>query len=126
SLVSNSHDALTRGVATCAALVARGELAGIHLEGPFLSLERRGAQNPATLCDVDKGLLEALAGAAADAGAPDALAQMTFAPERPGAADLPALLGSYGVLSAVGHTDCDAETAWAALRAGLDAAPRGG
>src|SRR4029079_18784313 len=79
-----------------------------------------------TLCDVDKGLLEALAEAAADAGAPDALAQMTFAPERPGAADLPALLGSYGVLSAVGHTDCDAETAWAALRAGLDAAPRGG
>jgi N-acetylglucosamine-6-phosphate deacetylase len=51
---------------------------------------------------------------------------MTFAPERPGAADLPALLGSSGVLSAVGHTDCDAETAWVALRAGLDSAPRGG
>ena len=89
-------------------------------------MERRGAQNPAVLCDVDPGLLEALAEAASTAGAPGALAQMTFAPERPGAAGLPTLLGSHGVLAAVGHTDADAETAWAALRAGLDAAPRGG
>src|SRR5674476_785019 len=126
SLVSNSHDALVGAVTTCAALVAAGDLAGIHLEGPFLSMERRGAQNPAALCDVDAGLLEALAATATTAGAPAALAQMTFAPERPGATGLPALLGSHGVLAAVGHTDCDAETAWAALRAGLDAAPRGG
>jgi N-acetylglucosamine-6-phosphate deacetylase len=126
SLVSNGHEALVCGVATCAALVARGELAGIHLEGPFLSMERRGAQNPAALCDVDAGLLEALVEAAAGAGAPGAIVQMTFAPERPGAPDLPAMLGSHAVLAAVGHTDCDAETAWAALRAGLDAAPRGG
>ena len=126
SLVSNTHDALVSGVSTCAALVAQGELAGIHLEGPFLSMERRGAQNPAALCDVDAGLLEALVAAATTAGAAGAIAQMTFAPERPGAADLPGLLGSQGILGAVGHTDCDAETAWAALRAGLQAAPRGG
>ena len=126
SLVSSSHQALVGGVATCAALVATGDLAGIHLEGPFLSVERRGAQNLAALCDVDAGLLEALAEAAADLGAPGALAQMTFAPERPGAVGLPALLGSHDILTAVGHTDCDAETAWAALRAGLDSAPRGG
>jgi len=126
SLVAGSHDAMISGVATCAALVAAGDLAGIHLEGPFLSMERRGAQNPAVLCDVDAGLVEALAEAATVAGEAGALAQMTFAPERPGAADLPALLGSHYVLAAIGHTDSDAETAWAALRAGLDAAPRGG
>ena len=45
---------------TCAALVAGGDLAGIHLEGPFLSHERRGAQNPATLIDVDPALVEAV------------------------------------------------------------------
>jgi len=126
SLVSAGHDALVAGVATCAGLVARGDLAGIHLEGPFLSMARRGAQNPAALCDVDPHLLEALVQSAATAGAAGALAQMTFAPERPGAGALPALLGSHGVLAAVGHTDCDAESAWAALRAALDAAPRGG
>jgi len=126
SLVSNTHDALIDGVTTCAALVAQGELAGIHLEGPFLSMERRGAQNPAALCDVDVALVEALVEAATAAGAPTAIAQMTFAPERPGAADLPALLGSHAIVAAVGHTACDAEAAWAALRASLDAAPRGG
>jgi N-acetylglucosamine-6-phosphate deacetylase len=83
-----------------------------------------GAQNPLALCDV--GLVEALAEAAAAAGAPGALARMTFAPERPGAIGLPALLGSHGVLAAVGHTGCEADAAWAALHAGLDAAPRGG
>ena len=80
SLVSASHDALVGGVETCARLVARGDLAGIHLEGPFLSMQRRGAQNPAALCDVDPGLVEVLAATAAAAGAPGALAQMTFAP----------------------------------------------
>jgi len=126
SLVSNTHDALVSGVSTCAALVAQGDLAGIHLEGPFLSMERRGAQNPDVLCDVDVALVEALVEAATAAGAPWAIAQMTFAPERPGAADFPALLGSHAIVAAVGHTACDAETAGAALRAGLDAAPRGG
>ena len=57
-----------------------------------------GAQNPLALCDVDVGLVEALAEAAAAAGAPGALARMTFAPERPGALGLPALLGSHGVV----------------------------
>jgi len=126
SLVSNTPEALIGGVATCGALVAAGDLAGIHLEGPFLSMERRGAQNPAALCDVDARMVDDLAAAATAAGAPGALAQMTFAPERPGAGGLPALLGAHAILSAVGHTDCDADTAWAALRAGLDAAPRGG
>ena len=126
SLVSNTPEALVGGVGTCAALVAQGDLAGIHLEGPFLSVERRGAQNPAALCDVDAGLMEAFTDAATAAGAPRAILQMTFAPERPGAAGLPALLGSHAILGAIGHTDCDAETAWTALRAGLDAAPRGG
>ena len=59
SLASNTRDALIDGVTTCAALVAQGDLAGIHLEGPFLSMERRGAQNPAALCDVDAGLVDA-------------------------------------------------------------------
>ena len=126
SLVSNTHDALVSGVSACAALVAQGELAGIHLEGPFLSMERRGAQNPAALCDVDAALIEALVEAATAAGASEAIAQMTFAPERPGAKDLPGLLGSHAIVAAVGHTACDAETAWAALRASFDAAPRGG
>ena len=94
SLVSGSRAALVDGVRTLASLVATGELAGIHLEGPFLSHERRGAQDPAALTDVDPSLLDALAAAAESAGAPQALAQMTYAPERPGGDALPGLLAA--------------------------------
>jgi len=126
SLVSNTQDALVSGVGTCAALVAAGDLAGIHLEGPFLSHERRGAQNPAALTDVDPALIEAVGLAAESAGAADAVAQMTYAPERGGSESLPALLAAHGILPALGHTDSDAATAWAALRSSLESAPRGG
>ncbi|MDQ2782141.1 MAG: amidohydrolase family protein [Actinomycetota bacterium] len=126
SLVSAAPHVLVDGVHTCAALVATGELAGIHLEGPFLSYERRGAQDPDALSDPDPGLIEALSAAASAAGAHDALLQMTFAPERPGADALPALLARHGIVASVGHTDTDADTAWTALRQVRELAPRGG
>ncbi|MDQ1599511.1 MAG: N-acetylglucosamine-6-phosphate deacetylase [Actinomycetota bacterium] len=126
SLVAAAADEMLTGVRTCAALVADGDLAGIHLEGPFLSHERRGAQNPAALIDVDPSLVEAVVLAAESAGAPSAVAQMTFAPERRGGEQLPALLGGHGILPALGHTDCDAATAWSSLRSAVDSAPRGG
>ena len=126
SLVAATPDETVAGVRTCAALVAGADLAGIHLEGPFLSYERRGAQDPAALTDVDASLVEAVLLAAESAGAPGAVAQMTFAPERRGADRLPALLGGHGILPALGHTDCDAATAWASLRSALESAPRGG
>ena len=51
---------------------------------------------------------------------------MTYAPERPGGDALPALLAGHGILPALGHTDADADTAWASLRSALGSAPRGG
>jgi len=126
SLVSNTPGALTAGVTTCAALVSSGDLAGVHLEGPFLSIARRGAQNPSVLTDVDAPLVESLVERAATAGAPGALAQMTYAPERRGGDALPALLSRLGILPALGHTDADAGTAWASLQQGREVAPRGG
>ena len=126
SLVSAAAAEMVAGVRTCAALVAGGDLAGIHLEGPFLSHERRGAQDPAALTDVDPAFVEEVVGAAETAGAPGAVAQMTYAPERRGADRLPVLLGGHGILPALGHTDCDAETAWSSLRSARAAAPRGG
>ena len=41
-------------------LVDDGTLAGIHLEGPFLSVARCGAQDPSALVDPDPALVEAL------------------------------------------------------------------
>jgi N-acetylglucosamine-6-phosphate deacetylase len=121
SIVSAPAEALVRGVAACAELVADGTLAGIHLEGPFLSVVRCGAQDPSALRDPDPALVDALT-AAASGG----LAQMTFAPERPGADALVAQLTAAGAIAAVGHTDADAGQSRAALDQVLELGARGG
>ncbi len=121
SLVSAPGDVLVAGATTLAALVREGDLAGIHLEGPFLSVARCGAQDPSALRDPDPGLVDALATATGDGWA-----QMTFAPERAGADRLVARLAEHGVLASVGHTDADARTAREALARVREGAPRGG
>ena len=109
SLVSGSPDTLVAQVATLAPLVASGALAGIHLEGPFLSHERRGAHDPTLLTDPDLALVESLVATCAEAGVPDALVQWTFAPERTGSGEFVAALARHGILPAVGHTDATAD-----------------
>ena len=59
SLVSGAGAALLDGVRTPAPRSSPpATLAGIHLEGPFLSTARCGAQDPAALTDADPSLLE--------------------------------------------------------------------
>ncbi len=125
SLVSAPAAALERQVATLSPLVADGTLAGIHLEGPFLAEGRRGAHDPAALEDPDPALVERLVTVAADHGAPGAIRQLTFAPERPGAETLVRALVAHGIRPAVGHTEADASTTADALAAvaGLQGAP---
>jgi len=109
SLVSAPFDTLVGQVATLAPLVASGDLAGIHLEGPFLSAERRGAHDPTALVDPDVGLVESLADVCEEAGARGGIVQWTFAPEREGSSALVAALARHGILPAVGHTDAPAD-----------------
>lgn len=124
SLVSGTPDTLVAQVATLAPLVASGDLAGIHLEGPFLSEERRGAHDPSVLTDPDLALVETLAATCAEAGVPDALVQWTFAPERTGSGELVAALARHGILPAVGHTDASASVVTSTLTAIADACGR--
>ena len=124
SLVSARPDTLVGQVATLAPLVAAGKLAGIHLEGPFLSEERRGAHDPSVLTDPDLALVESLVTTCAEAGAPNALVQWTFAPERPGSGELVSALARHGILPAVGHTDASAGATAEALASIADACGR--
>lgn len=110
SLVSDQPEGLVAAAGACGRLAARGEVLGIHLEGPFISAERRGAHDLSTLRDVDLGLLDDVVRAAAGA-----IRVVTYAPELERATDLVDALLRYGILPAVGHTDADAATVAAAL-----------
>ena len=89
------------------------ELAGVNLEGPFLSEAKKGAQNGAWLHAPDMGLLKRLIAAS------EGLVKLvSVAPELPGALDFVAE-ASKEVTVAIAHTAADYDTATAALNAGV-------
>lgn len=87
-----------------AAACDRGSLAGIHLEGPFISPARAGAQNPAAIRPIDLGELQKWL----DAGR-GWIRTVTIAPELDGAMDAAELLADYGALPSWGHTNATAD-----------------
>ncbi len=113
SLVTAPLGELEKRAALLAPLVAQGVLAGLHLEGPFLSPARCGAQDPRYMRLPDEAAFERLRAAAAGH-----LKVITIAPELPGALDLVAAAANAGVTAAVGHTDATAEVTAAAIDAG--------
>lgn len=117
SLVTAPIATLEDQLRTLVPLVDSGELAGIHLEGPFLSHGKRGAHDPALLRNPDPESVDALL-AAADGR----LSMITIAPELPGAVDAITRFSRAGVAVAVGHTEGDDRTTRAALDAGASVA----
>ena len=103
-MVSLFADALDAGVLGAEAL-------GIHLEGPFVNPEKKGAFNPAWLRKPD--IKEAEAALEAGRGW---IRQMTLAPELPGTQEIASRFRSAGVVVALGHSNADYATASAALR----------
>ena len=121
SLVTASPADLFSGLDILAGLAESGDAAGIHLEGPFLSAVRCGAQDPQWLRSPDAGFTEELIDAARGH-----LRTMTYAPELPGADALVDQLAAHSVIPSLGHTAATAQDAEASLRraaAGLAARP---
>ncbi len=90
------------------------EIAGIHLEGPFISQNRIGAQNPAGRLDPDEkvfmGMLDAGKGL---------VKAMTIAPELPGTEEIARLSRKNGVVLLMGHTDAGYEEAVHGMEIGI-------
>lgn len=105
SLVSAPAEVLVRQAPMLAQLWRRGEIAGIHLEGPFLAVSRCGAQDPASIVPGDPGLF----GAVVDAGG-GAVRSMTVAPETENMSALARAMERADVRLGVGHTEADAAT----------------
>ena len=100
STVSTDLDDLARYLSDLAGLVEDGLLAGLHMEGPFISKARCGAHDPALLRAPDPALLRPLL--AAGRGT---VKMVTLAPELDYGIEATALLANSGVIAAVGHTD---------------------
>ncbi|HET9646669.1 MAG TPA: N-acetylglucosamine-6-phosphate deacetylase [Microlunatus sp.] len=117
SLVTASIDTLLRQLRTLAPLVAAGELAGVHLEGPFLSPDHRGAHDQALLCHPRHDLVDRLL----DAG-DGTIRMVTLAPELPGGIAAIERLVEAGVVAAFGHSDADETVLRDAIEAGASVA----
>lgn len=110
SLVTASREDLLASIEVMSRLEQEGLVAGIHLEGPFLSEVRCGAQNPKWTQLPDLNLARELL-----ISGKGKISTMTYAPELPGSAELVDLLTAHGVVPSLGHTNCDSATAFTSL-----------
>jgi len=91
------------------------DLLGIHVEGPFLNPERKGAIDQATMRAPSVDDLRRMQDAAGGA-----IRMMTVAPELPGALPVIAEMVRLGIVPSAGHSDATYEE----LVAGIDAGVR--
>lgn len=91
------------------------EVVGAHLEGPFLSQAKKGAQNADFLHVPDVEMLRRL-----QAAAEGCVKLVTVAPEEPGGIAFVREAVKDGITVSVGHTVADYDTAKAAFEAGAN------
>lgn len=113
SLVTAPPAPLLTQVRALAAASRAGVIAGIHLEGPWLSAARCGAHDAGQLRDPDPAEIDALLDAA-----DGAIRMVTVAPELPSGLSAIQRLVAAGVVVAVGHTDASYDQTRAAIEAG--------
>lgn len=81
------------------------KILGYHLEGPYISKAKKGAQNGKYIKNPDISEFESLKN----------IKIVTIAPELPGAIEF---IKKCGAVVSIGHTDCDYETATEAIKSG--------
>lgn len=113
SLATSTSEALLTRIAELRPLVREGALAGLHLEGPWLSPARRGAHRPDLLRAPDPREIDRVL-----AAGEGIVRMVTLAPELPGALDAVEHFVAAGVTVALGHSAADVDTARRAMDAG--------
>jgi len=114
TLISDDLDVVREGVRAVDAAIAAGVpgVLGIHIEGPFLNVERKGIHDPAKIIALDDE------GFATITGLKRGRTLVTLAPERTTPAMI-ARLHDVGVIVAAGHTDGSYDDIRAALDHGV-------
>jgi N-acetylglucosamine-6-phosphate deacetylase len=108
-LVSESIEDLKAQIQRLIPFYNRGEIVGIHLEGPYLSHARCGAHEPSLLIDPTVEQLKELV-----VIGQGSIKMITIAPELTGAQEAIEYLASVGVFAAIGHTEGNFQDAAAA------------
>ena len=107
SFVTSSIEHLLESIEIARQVMRRDPgLIGVHVEGPFLAPDRRGAHDRALLRHPDRDSVDRLL-----EPAPGVIRKITIAPELPGAMEAISRFVDAGVRVAVGHTTCDYDTA---------------
>lgn len=86
---------------------------GVHLEGPFISPGKIGAQNPDFVLTPGIDVMKRLANVA-----PGLVKKVTIAPERPGSLDVIRWLHEHAIVASIGHTDGTYEDTVRGIEAG--------
>ena len=113
SLVSAAPADLLHQVRALADQVDSGLIAGIHLEGPWLAVERCGAHDPGLLRDPEPDEVQRVLTAGRGT-----IRMVTLAPERTGAVGAIERIVASGAAAAVGHTEATYEQTRTAVGAG--------
>ena len=109
----------TRDIRRASAASASAHMLGLHLEGPLLSLARRGAHAPEGIAATSALSLRRILAEAPDSSA---IRVVTLAPERDDALALIADLRARDIAVSLGHTEASFEIATAAIEAGASLA----
>ncbi|WP_314065010.1 N-acetylglucosamine-6-phosphate deacetylase [uncultured Vagococcus sp.] len=114
--VSSSLEALLQMIEQTKRVIGKeqgAKIAGIHLEGPYLNVEKKGMQNPVFLRHPDLEEMKTILDVA------DGLIKMvTIAPELPGGLELIDFLKERGVVVAIAHSNATYEEAQMAFSKG--------
>ena len=107
TLITDTPEKTGAAIAAAAKAVADGVpgIAGLHLEGPHLSIARKGAHDPALIRPMERDDLDALLAAAELLP----VLKVTVAPENV-TEDQVSALTTAGILVSLGHTDADFNT----------------
>jgi N-acetylglucosamine-6-phosphate deacetylase len=108
-------DGLGKLIATENKNPGRAAPLGIHLEGPFISHEKRGVHPPQDLLQPSPQALDRFWQVSAGT-----IRMMTIAPELPGAAETIRHARSLGVHSSLGHSNANYKEAQSGISAGAD------
>lgn len=122
SILTDTKEQTLKAIAAAREVIERGSggaaLLGIHLEGPCLSTEYKGAMPEYLLMkEADIGLFREYQEAAGGH-----ITYLTLSPEIPGAVEIVPALRDLGITVAMGHSAAGYDVSWEAVRAGVTAA----